>query len=251
MKKIFISLIISFSCLFSEDLYIGVGPYFQTQPYKGVKSFVVPSPVIFFDNGFVYARWSRFGVYFYGKKGKEVSWAFSVTAQPRSNFYKPTDSIYLNGLDEKEPSFEAGIAWSIFDKKKDSIKYFEFMAVTDVLGRYDSYILKGEGGIVLKLTKNFSFTPSFVFVYESQKFTNYYYGISKDEASKTIYDQYSGNGGIRFAVQTYIDYSFSKKWSAFFNIRVDKLTNDAKNSPITDRSYMYSGLASILYKFDI
>ncbi len=249
MKKI-LMLLGLFGFLFSEDLYLGIGPYFQTQPYKGAKPLYVPSPVIFFDNGYVYARWSRFGAYFYGKKGKEISWAFSVTAQPRPNGYKPGDSKELNGLDEKKTSLEAGLAYSIFDKKKNSIKYFEFMALTDVLGRYDSYILKGEGGIVLKYNK-LSFTPSFVFVYESQKFTNYYYGISNEEAARTSYNEYRGSGGVRFAIQAYLNYDITEKWSAFFNLRVDRLTNDAKNSPITDTAYMYSGLASILYKFEI
>ena len=249
MKKLLISTLFCFSLLHAQDLSIGIGPYFQTQPYKGAKAIYVPSPVVFYDNGIVYARWTRFGLYFYGHKaakeaGESYSWGFSLTAQPRPNGYKPSDSDALKGLDEKKTSFEGGVAFSIFGNQK----YLEAMVVTDLLGRYDSYIAKVEAGMQFK-TGDWSFVPNAVFVYESQKFTRYYYGITEKESQRTSYPVYQPSGGLRIALQGYANYQITPNWSAFFNLRVDRLTDNAIDSPIVEDSYMYSGLASILYTF--
>ncbi|MDA3909426.1 MAG: MipA/OmpV family protein, partial [Sulfurimonas sp.] len=82
MKYILIFLLI-FSALEAEDkkqkVTIGAGPYIQTQPYKNVDDIVLSSPVIFFDNGVAYVRWTRAGLYFLGDKQKDYSWGFSLT----------------------------------------------------------------------------------------------------------------------------------------------------------------------------
>jgi len=244
MKKIYLFVSLVFSSLFAQDLSLGIGPYFQTQPYKDAKAIVIPSPVVFYDNGIVYARWSRFGVYFYGEKSKDLSWGFSLTAQPRPNGYSPDDSDTLKGLEEKKSSIEGGVAFTIYGNKK----YLEAMLVTDLLDRYDSYIAKIEAGFEKKLG-DFTFIPSIVGVYESSKFTKYYYGITKEEASRTSYTAYQPSGGLRVAAQTYISYPVYKNWSLFFNLRIDRLTNNAKNSPIVEDSFLCSGLASVIYTF--
>ena len=249
MKKIAICSLLCIATLFGKDISIGIGPYFQTQPYKGVAPIYVPSPVLFYDNGIVYARWTRFGVYFYGhkanKEAKErYSWGFSLTAQPRPNGYKPSDSDALRGLEEKKTSFEGGVAFTL----SGDGKYLEAMVVTDMLERYNSYIAKVEAGLKKKVGI-FTFYPSIVGVYESKKFTTYYYGITTQEASKTPYAPYDPNGGVRIAAQTYISLPLYKEFSAFFNLRIDHLSKSAKNSPIVDDDYVYSGLASILYTF--
>ena len=250
MKKLLGLLLVFTLSLAAEDLTLGAGPYFQTQPYKGASTIVVPSPVIFYDNGIVYARWTRFGLYFYGHKankeaGETYSWGFSLTAQPRPNGYKPSDSDALRGLDEKKTSIEGGLAFTIYGDGK----YLEAMLITDLLGRNNSQIAKVETGFKKKLG-DFTFYPSVVAVYESKKFTDYYYGISPKEAARTGYGVYEPTGGLRVAAQTYISYPIYKKWSAFFNLRVDRLSNNAKNSPIVSNSFMYSGLASVIYTFD-
>ncbi len=249
MKKLIILLFLILT-LNAEDLTLGVGPYFQTQPYKDASAIVVPSPVIFYDNGIVYARWTRFGLYFFGHKankneGETYSWGFSLTAQPRPNGYKPSYSDALKGLDEKKTSFEGGVAFTVYGDDK----YLEAMLVTDLLDRYDSYIAKVEAGFKKKLG-SFTFYPSVIAVYESKKFTDYYYGISSKEAARTDYEIYEPGGGLRVAAQTYINYPIYKKLSAFFNLRIDRLTNNAKNSPIVTDTYVYSGLASVIYTFD-
>ena len=250
MKRIIVSLSLLFCLLYSEDLSIGAGGYFQTQPYKDTSAIIVPSPVIFYDNGIIYARWTRFGVYFYGHKastldGDATSWGFSLTAQPRPTGYSPSDSLALNGLKEKKTSFEGGLAFTLYGGGK----YLEIMLLHDLLGYNKASIAKAEIGFKRAFGK-LALYPSFIAVYESKKFTDYYYGIDAQEAATTPYDYYQPQGGLRIAVQSYISYPLNKNYSLFFNIRADRLSNEAKRSPIVEDTIIYSGLASLLYTFD-
>ena len=223
-----------------QNITIGAGPYIQTQPYKNVDDIVLPSPVIFFDNGIAYVRWTRAGVYFYGDKKEDYSWGFSLTLQPRIYGYKSSD---IPGMDERKTSWEGGLAFSA----KSDKTYIEIMALTDILDRHESWIVKTEVGHDFEFA-NFSLYPSLILIYQSSNFLNYYYGVKKSEELGAR-KEYIPNDGLQIGAQTYIKYPFSKKLSALINLRVDKLSKEATNSPIVNDDYIYSGLLSLIYTF--
>jgi outer membrane protein len=247
--KLFLVMLLLFSSIFAEDkkqkVTIGAGVYTQTQPYKDVDNIVLPSPVIFYDNSVVYIRWSRAGLYFFGDKQDDYGWGFSLTLQPRTFGYKPSDSIYLKGLDEKKTTWEGGVAFSATMDKA----YIEIMVLTDILNRYESWVVKTEIGYDFKIG-DFSLYPSVILVYQSSEFLDYYYGISQEESLTSNYDKYQMNNGLQVGLQTYIKYPFTDTISALINIRADKLSNEATKSPIVHDDYIYSGLASLIYTFE-
>jgi MipA family protein len=246
--RFLLTALLLFNVLYAQEqkVTIGVGPYIQTQPYKDTGPILVPSPVVFFDNSLFYVRWSRTGVYFLGDKEDEYAWGLSLTAQPRPYGYKASDSDYLRGMDTRENTIEGGLAFS--GSYKDT--YLEVMALTDLLDRHDSWLVKAELGDKYKLG-NFTFYPSLILIYQSDKFVDYYYGIKESEVATSIYIQaYKPKGGFQPGVQTYIDYPLDESWSAFVNVRVDKITNEAANSPLVNDDYIYSGLVSLIYTFE-
>jgi len=224
-----------------QNITIGAGTYFQSQPYKNVDANIMLSPVIFFDNSIVYIRWSRAGIYFLGDKNDDFAWGLSLTVQPRVYGYKSND---IDGMDEREKTFEGGLAFSV---KKGST-YIETMLLTDILDRYDSWILKSEMGFDFK-AGDFSFYPSLILVYESSRFLNYYYGVKKSEELGNR-KAYTPNDGLSVGVQTYIKYPITKDMSTLVNLRIDKLSNEATSSPIVNDDYIYSGLLSLIYTFE-
>ena len=253
MKYFFIILMLFTSLATAQEkqkVTLGFGPYIQSEPYKGADDLLLPSPVIFFDNGIVYARWSRFGLYFLGEKQKDYAWGFSLTAQPRTLGYKASDSAYLHGMDERKSTFEGGLA---FSASYQNSKYIEIMLLADMLGTYNSWVSRVEIGDTYKAGK-FTFYPSIVLLYQSQKFIEYYYGVKSTEVDTSIgRSQYSGDaisGGLEVGTQTYIKYPFTDKLSALINVRYDRIPKSAKNSPLTDKNYIYSGLASLIYTFE-
>lgn len=242
-------LLLTFTFVIAQEkkqaITIGLGPYIQSQPYKDVADIILPSPVIFFDNGLFYIRWSRAGFYFLGEKNDDYAWGFSITGQPRPNKYEADDSEILSGMDEKKSSVEAGLAFSASMNNS----YIESMLLTDILDRYESWIFKTEIGYDFELG-NFSFYPSLIIIYQSSDFINYYYGVSKDESISSVHNEYTPSNGWQVGAQTYIKYPFTDKLSALVNIRADKLSSQATNSPIVEDDYIYSGLLSLIYTFE-
>ena len=233
------------SSLMAEKVTIGAGPYMKTQPYKNVDTIIVPSPVVFFDNSVFYVRWTRVGLYFLGDKKDDSAWGFSLTAQPRINNYKASDSSYLTGMSDKESSIEGGLAFSASIHKY----YIEIMTLTDTLRNHDAWTINTEIGYNKLELGNFSFYPSILFNYRSSNFINYYYGVKSYEATASR-AAYSAGNGLQIGVQTYIDYPINDKLSALVNIKADKLPSEATNSPIVSDDYVYSGLVSLIYTFE-
>jgi outer membrane protein len=248
LKYIITFVLLGLTTLFaasSEKITLGFGPYIQSQPYKGASDMVLPSPVIFYDNGVVYARWSRFGLYFLGEKKSDYAWGFSLTLQPRTLGYKASDSAYLTGMSERKSSFEGGLAFSASYHDR---QYIEIMLLGDMLHRSNSWVARAEIGDKYKVGK-FTLYPSFVLLYEARKFIDYYYGVKPNEAT-SFRPAYAPKDGLEYGVQTYIKYPFTKKLSALVNMRYDRIPSSAKNSPLVDKGYIYSGLFSLIYTFE-
>jgi len=245
MRYILILLFIFLSLNATEEkqkLTIGFGPYIQTQPYENVDDILLPSPVIFYDDGLFYVRWSRAGIYFFGDKQDDYAWGFSITAQPRTYGYKKNE---IEGMDERETTWEGGLAFSA----KTDKAYLEIMLLTDIIDSYDSWILRTEVGYDFQIGK-LSLYPSLIFMYQSSDFLNYYYGVKQSEVATSSFAQYTPDDGILLGAQTYIKYPFTDKFSALINIRADRLSQEATDSPIVTEDYIYSGLVSLIYTFE-
>ena len=245
MKKILVVLSM-FAVLLNAGetkLYLGAGPYVQSQPYRHADPVVTPSPVIFFDNRLFYVRWTRVGMYFMGDSSDDFSWGASLTAQPRPFGYEAGDSSALDGMDERKTSWEGGLAVAAEYKK-----YFtEFLLVHDLLDNSNGTVARAEFGATLK-TGKYSFYPSALVIYRSKTFNNYYYGVKPEEAAVGR-PAYSAGSGVEFALQSYIKYDISENWHALVNLRADYLGSETRNSPIVDDIMMYSGLVSVMYSF--
>ena len=224
-----------------QKVTIGAGVYVQTQAYENVDNLILPTPVIFFDNGLFYIRWSRAGLYFLGDKQEDYAWGFSLSVQPRTFGY---DSSEIEGMDTRESTWEGGLAFSA----KTDKAYIEIMLLTDMFDRYESWILKTEIGYDFKVGK-LDLYPSLIVVYQSSDFINYYYGVKPSEAINGR-EEYTPDDGLQLGLQTYIKYPITDNLSTLVNLRVDRLPQEAIDSPIVIDNYYYSGLLSLIYTFE-
>ena len=242
MRYIFLlTVFTSILVLAKEKVTIGLGSYFKTQPYKNVDRLDLLSPVIFYDNSIVYVRWSRVGLYFAGEKKDDYSWGFSLTAMPRTYGYGSKD---LDGMKERKSSWEGGIAFGAKYKKY----FLEILVLDDILNKHQTYTATMEVGSEFKY-KKISFYPTIFVTYQSSKFLDYYYGVTKDEAANSNFQEYSPTAGYLVGMQSYIEYPLTNSLSTFINLRVDKIPSSAKSSPLVDSDYIYSGLLSLIYTF--
>ena len=147
-------------------------------------------------------------------------------------------------MDERKSTWEAGLALSA----KTDNSYIEIMLLTDMLDRYESWILKSEIGYDFKIG-DFSLYPSLIIVYQSADFINYYYGVKSNETTSNR-NVYIADDGFQLGVQTYIKYPITQELSTLINLRVDKIANEGIKSPIVHDDYIYSGLLSLIYTFE-
>ena len=241
-----------------DDIYLGAGPYFQTQPYKDADPVVLATPVIFFDNSLFYVRWTRVGMYFYGQQGETQSWGLSLTAQPQilgyyespamtqiGNHRKPTP--VLQGMPEHESGWEGGIAASYSRGEL----FAEFLVLQGITGCSNGTKLRFELGRGYR-TGDWYFVPSVLAVWLSQPFANYYYGVGQDEADPALgRTAYRSGAALNFAVQTYVKYDISDHWHLLANLRADRFADTIADSPLVAGRMMYSGMISVLYSFNL
>jgi outer membrane protein len=147
-------------------------------------------------------------------------------------------------MQERKNTWEGGLAFSA----KTDKAYIEIMALTDILNRYEDWILKTEVGYELEF-KKLKLYPSFIFIYQSSEFLNYYYGVRESEKT-SFRNSYVPKSGFQVGFQTYIKYPLSDKLSTLINLRVDRLSSEATHSPIVHDSTIFSGLASLIYTFE-
>ena len=258
MKKLLFLLIAAAIALHSkDDIYLGIGPYMQTQPYKDADPVALASPVIFFDNSLFYIRWTRIGMYVFGNKDTELSWGISLTAQPQIIGYYETDAFnsinsrkptsILQGMDERLDSWEAGVALSF----EYHTLFGEFLVLHDIFGRSNALKLRAEFGKTYSDEKWY-FVPSILGIYYSEKFTNYYFGVEENEADLSLgRTYYSPDAAFNLAAQAYLKYNINEHWHLLGNARADYFASSVSDSPLVDKNHMLSGMISILYSFNL
>lgn len=251
-------LLLLITCLEAkDDTYLGLGPYFQTQPYKDADPVVLGTPVIFFDNSFFYVRWTRLGIYFYGAKRDEYSWGLSFTAQPQplgdykhrapTQLNSPPKPLILSGLSPRESGWEGGVSAAA----KMQNWFAEFVALHDITAHSNGTKLRLEMGRSLS-AGNWYFVPSIMALWLSQPFTAYYYGVTQNEADATLRRAvYRPDASLNFAVQTYIKYAVTSRWHLLGNFRIDRLGRSIVDSPLVEERHLYSGMLSVLYSFNL
>ncbi len=258
MKRLLTLLFASFTVLFGkDDIYLGMGPYFQTQPYKDADPVVLASPVIFFDNSLFYIRWTRLGMYFAGEKNGDDAWGLSLTAQPQILGYYETapfnqivareSTPILQGMPSRESGWEGGVAAAI--EHRDF--FAELLILNDILGQSNGLKIRLETGRSFTVGRWY-FVPSLLAVWLSQPFADYYYGVSHDNADPALgRTAYRSDAALNIAVQTYIKYSLTDHWHLLANLRADRLADTIYRSPLVGTQRMVSGMISVMYSFNL
>jgi outer membrane protein len=217
---------------------IGLGPYFQTQPYKDADPKLLPTPVIFFDNRLFYVRWTRIGMYVYGKQ----NWGISLTAQPRVFGYRARDSASLSAMSERHPTWEGGVAVG----GQNSQGFAELTYFHDLLNYSNGFLVRLEIGKTISQGR-WTHIPSFYIIRYSSTFNNYYYGVRPEERLPQR-PAYHANAGVNYALQDFAIIELSKKWYISADLRADYLASEVTRSPIVGDQWMLSGMLALMYK---
>ncbi|MDH4202351.1 MAG: MipA/OmpV family protein [Phycisphaerae bacterium] len=222
-----------------STLNLGAGFVYRSPVYRGQDADGLPIPMIFYQKGNLYFRGSRLGYQFY----KNDAFSLDVLAAWAFRGYDDDDSRHLNGMDDRDPSIEGGLAASYHDGWGTASVSF----LTDLLGKHDGQEL------TFSYAKRFirepwELTPSAGITWQSANLTDYYYGVEQKEVAAGRPRYSAGEAWNPFVALT-TQYYFTEKWSSLVMLQYEWLNNEISDSPIVNKQYQVRVMAGIMCKF--
>lgn len=221
----------------------GVGFMVFDKPHKGGDTDVYPVPLIFWQKDRFVLSGIKFGYYFI----YDEDWALSLIGQPRFEGYDDEESSALNGMDDREATYELGLECS----RKFDWGTLSARILTDICGEHEgqeiqlTYKRKFEN---LLNTGGLALTPSAGVNWRSKQLNDYYFGVEGNEAMAGRPEYHAGSS-VGFLAGLRLDYPVGEKWNLFSSVNVEWLGSEITDSPIVDEDTMLWFMAGAMYRF--
>ncbi|PLZ00585.1 MipA/OmpV family protein [Burkholderia sp. WAC0059] len=216
---------------------LGGGVSIGESPYKGYGSKVYPFPLVDFDDKWVHLLGTTVDL-------KIGSWdGVSVALRGRFDLgdgYKQSDAPILNGMQDRHGAFWYGpaLAWHT--------------AFGTLSGDYLLGGNKGErAGVDYSKSFNlgtFSITPHVGVEWLSEKYVDYYYGVSPSEA-RPGRPAYTGTATWNTSLGTRVDYSLTEHQRVLLDVGVSRLGGAIADSPLVGKRYVPAVRIAYRYQF--
>ena len=121
-------------------------------------------------------------------------------------------------------------------------------AARDVLGTSDGW----KGAVGYKSVLDYGpveFIPALGAYWASDRYNDYYYGVSKHQSRKSGIGRYEAKGGFSPYAGLTVDYSITDDWDVFCSGEMIFLSDEVKDSPMVDSSRTQSVTAGFIYNF--
>ncbi len=215
---------------------LGVGLLANTEPYKGLDSEVYVFPTITWQIGRVFVRETGLGVQILG----DESWSLDGFAEWRFDGYDAGDSDFLDGMDDRDGSLDAGLAYV---RSSPTYGKFTLSLGADTLDRHGGY----QADITwLKLTR-FG-VPAVRIAYYSSSLADYYFGVEANEATLGR-PAYSPGAGVVISPNYSIGGKLTDRWGWVGSVGADFYPDDISDSPIMEDSYRAYVFVGASYRF--
>jgi len=225
---------------------LGAGVIAAPRPYVGADANIQAIPIVELYSG----RWFVQGIRAGYRIVDTESIDFDVRARFRFSGLDPDDSPFLEGMEERRETVEAGFGldWE-FARALGGAFELELRAFADVLGRSDGF----ESSADLAWRKVFGpgkviLVPAVGMVYQSSDQVDYYYGVRPEEA-RPGRPPYRGSSVYNPRASVLLVYRFMQRWSVTTLVSVDFFDDEIESSPIVDQSTEAFGLVGLAYSF--
>lgn len=225
-----------------DEFSIGIGTNVSVSPYRNYDIQWMPLPIISYEGDYAYIRGASAGFKFVSLEFLELS---AFAAYDGTEFdHHDTDNNQLNKLDDRYSSLAAGLGARLLTPAG----MFHAKIAGDVLGNSDGFT--GDTGWVYSWEHGpVELMPSLGLYWNSDKYNDYYYGVSGKEAKKSGLDRYSASGGFSPYVGFTVDVEFLENWDVFCNVEVTFLDKEIRDSPMVNKSHTESLTTGITYSF--
>jgi len=192
-------------------------------------------PLYLYEGEYLYAHGTSFGLHAF----RNNRFTFDVLARARFDRMDPASNPQLANLRRRHQSADAGIAIGL----DTDLGEFQLTGVTDVLDvsngteidlSYRRPIRRGA----------WTFTPFASLIWQDDKLTGYYYGVSPAEATPEI-SAYVPEDALNFAWGVNTSWHFTDRAFAFLNVVFDTVDTTIADSPIVRGSNnAYAGIGA-------
>jgi outer membrane protein len=196
-------------------------------PYRDYDEGLWAVPLLRFEGERAYIRGLRAGLVLAEGGG----FSFGPVLQLRTDGYDAEESDFLEGMDDRDFSVDAGVAAAWRD---DDVGQFELSAVTDVLDR--------SGGEELELSYTalfraggFTFVPQLAVRWQDEDLLDYYYGVRPEEALVGRPEYHPGSA-LTPELSMLAERPLSKHWTLFARVGHAWLPSEVRDSPIVEDS---------------
>jgi outer membrane protein len=218
---------------------VGGGFVASPRPYLGSDAKVIPIPVV----GLRYKRWFVQGI----RGGYDViekgAFTGSLFAQARFRGLEPEASAFLEGMEPRKKSADAGGELAYRGRPIG----FRAAFVSDALGRsngqeFSAVAVTGAplGRFLILLGAG----PHWL----SAKRVDYYYGVRKDEV-RPGRPAYVGNSTWNLDINLTVNVKITEKWRLFTIVNREGFGSGITDSPLVDRSSAFAMVTSLTYNF--
>lgn len=220
----------------------GLGILYKDKPYRDYDSDEKTNlvPVILYEGENFFVRGSSLGWKFVDTKALE----FAVIGEYLADGYDSGDSDFLRGMSDRDPSFGVG-AHVIWNPEAWGLK---MTAVTDVADNSDGSQLRGE--VFYKhRAGDWLFRPSAGFVWQSDDYNDYYYGVKSSEA-RFGRPAYTADDDINFRLGAVAIYQEkTSPWMYIGGLRYDFFGDEIDDSPIVSDDNELTAFIGVAYTF--
>lgn len=249
MNKLIIStLTVTAALLFNSipvqatPVSIGLGASWTDSPYRGYGAVYYPLPHITFSNEIFFINNFTAGAYVYSDQHQKVSLGLSYLPLE----FKPHDSDdnRLKQLKKRHSTLLAEARYSLTTEFGN----FATSIGADILNESNSVLINASYAYVFSGDR-WSIEPKIGINWANNKHNDYYYGVSHSESVRSGLAYYDAKGSFTPFVSLVGSYALTNNFSTYAGARVDKLTGDAKDSPMIANSTIPSIFAGVNYTF--
>ena len=216
---------------------LGVGVLWNTEPYKGVDSELYAFPTITWRIGRLFVRETGLGFQIAG----DERWSVDAFAEWRFDGYEEDDSDFLDGMDDRDGTLDAGFAYV---RRSETFGKFAFSVGADTLDRHGGY----QADITWSKLTRFGL-PAVRIAYYSSSLADYYFGVEDAEATLDR-PAYAPGSGVIWSLYYTLGKPLTKNWNWVASVGADFYPDDIADSPIMEddyRAYVFVG-ASYLFR---
>jgi len=227
-----------------RPITIGIGALYKDKPYEGYDSSEKTNavPLVLYEGEHFFARGSTIGWDFMDSDALELA----VIGEYLADGYESSDSDFLKGMDDRDPSFGLGghVIW-----KPENLG-LKLAAVTDMADNSDGTQVRGEVFYTHR-TGDWMFKPYAGVIWQDEDYNDYYYGVRSREVNIPIgRTAYSADSDFNYRFGAVAVYQQkTSPWMYIAGLRYDLLGDEIDDSPIVEDDTELTAIIGVAYSF--